>query len=79
MTEWLEIATLVLGVPVLLMTLMLLLARFEQSLVAPDERAEAVATLAQSGEDPDHVEAEAARMLASSAPRRADVPHSGAA
>ncbi|MBA2316724.1 MAG: hypothetical protein H0V93_02955 [Euzebyales bacterium] len=79
MTEWLEIATLVLGVPVLLMTLMLLLARFEASLVAPDERAGDVVGLVPSGGDPDRVEAEAARILASSAPRRADASPRGAA
>jgi hypothetical protein len=63
MVEFLEILALVLGVPVVLFGLMLLLERFEASLVQPGERAAKVVELLHSADAPEEVEQQTARML----------------
>jgi hypothetical protein len=63
MIELMEVIALVFGVPVLLFGLMLLLARFEASLVQPGERAAKVVELLHSADAPEEVEQQTARML----------------
>jgi hypothetical protein len=64
----LEVGALVLGVPVLLMGLMILLARFEDAAVKPGERAAKVAELLSSGQPPEDVEQATAKMLEACTP-----------
>jgi hypothetical protein len=64
----LEVLGLVLGVPVLLMGLMMLLARFEASLVQPGERAAKLVEMLHSSKPPEDVERAAAQMLEVCAP-----------
>jgi hypothetical protein len=64
----LEVLGLVLGVPVLLMGLMMLLARFEDSLVQPGERAAKLVEMLHSSTPPEDVERAAAKMLEACAP-----------
>jgi hypothetical protein len=64
----LEVMGLVLGVPVMLVGLMMLLARFEDSLVQPGERAAKLVEMLQSSNPPEDVERAAAKMLEVCAP-----------
>jgi hypothetical protein len=59
----LEILALTFGVPVALFGLMVLLARFEASLVQPGERAAKVVEMLHSADAPEEVEQATARML----------------
>jgi hypothetical protein len=67
-----EVLALVIGVPLVLMGLMLLLARFEDAAVQPSERAAAVVELLSSGRAPEDVERATAQMLDACTPRRGD-------
>lgn len=63
-----EVLVLVIGVPILLMGLMILLARFEDAAVQPGERAAKVAELLASGKAPEDVEQATAKMLEACTP-----------
>lgn len=67
-----EVLVLTFSVPFTLFCFLLLLERFESSLLDPGERAVRVAELLHASEDPDQVEAATARMLERVAPSSAD-------
>lgn len=67
--ELVEILVLTLGVPIILFGFILLLARFEASLVQPGERAAKVVELLHSADAPEDVEQQTAKMLEVVVPR----------